>query len=69
MIIDFMFLILLRCFMQAEEWERDPNPNELFEYLHTKDHDKVTYIDKKSAATAVSLLSSSLQYFNHINNW
>ena len=41
--------------MQVEELERDPNTPELFEYLHTKHHDKKTYIDKKSAAICVSI--------------
>ncbi|KAK1364161.1 hypothetical protein POM88_039722 [Heracleum sosnowskyi] len=36
----------------AGEWERDPSALDLFEYLHTKKHDRVTYIDEKSAKIA-----------------
>ncbi|KAK1370788.1 hypothetical protein POM88_036880 [Heracleum sosnowskyi] len=36
----------------AEKWKRNLSPIEVFEHLHTKNHDKVTYIDKKSAAIA-----------------
>ncbi|KAK1357992.1 hypothetical protein POM88_051248 [Heracleum sosnowskyi] len=39
----------------AEKWKRNPSPIEVFEHLHTKNHDKVTYIDKKSAAIAENI--------------
>ncbi|KAK1369544.1 hypothetical protein POM88_035636 [Heracleum sosnowskyi] len=39
----------------AEKWKRNPSPIEVFEHLHTKNHDNVTYIDKKSAAIAENI--------------
>ncbi|KAK1377005.1 hypothetical protein POM88_033198 [Heracleum sosnowskyi] len=35
--------------------ERNPSPIEVFEHLHTKNHDNVTYIDKKSTAIAENI--------------
>ncbi|KAK1377633.1 hypothetical protein POM88_024377 [Heracleum sosnowskyi] len=39
----------------AEEWDRDPNSAEIFEYMHTKMHDKKTFINKKSAEISEKL--------------
>ncbi|KAK1352644.1 hypothetical protein POM88_053075 [Heracleum sosnowskyi] len=48
----------------AGEWERDPSALDLFEYLHTKKHDRVTYIDEKSAKIAVLLLKNCIALLN-----
>ncbi|KAK1360948.1 hypothetical protein POM88_045422 [Heracleum sosnowskyi] len=39
----------------AEEWDRDPNSTDIFEYMHTKMHDKKTFINKKSAEISEKL--------------
>ncbi|KAK1360951.1 hypothetical protein POM88_045425 [Heracleum sosnowskyi] len=39
----------------AEEWNRDPNSTEIFEYMHAKMHDKKTFINKKSAEISEKL--------------